>query len=129
MFFTGNGSTGAIALFVHLMQLNARIRPALDSTFEPESAVVLVSAYEHHSNLLCWRESGALVVEIKEAPNGGIDLEDLQEQVNEVWVPTLRLRSVRFLGLFGLLIGGGENREKKSSVNSCCGLWGWGAGV
>ena len=42
-------------------------------------AVVLVGPYEHHSNLLPWRESGARVVEIPEAGQGGPDLVALEE--------------------------------------------------
>ena len=42
------------------------------------SAVVLVGPYEHHSNLLPWRESGALVLEIDEAASGGPDLAQLE---------------------------------------------------
>ena len=44
--------------------------------------VVFVGPYEHHSNLLPWRESTAdLVVAIKEGSTGGVDLEDLRNQI------------------------------------------------
>jgi selenocysteine lyase/cysteine desulfurase len=44
-----------------------------------DAVVVFVGPYEHHSNLLQWRESIAhIVVEIKEAVNGGVDMEDLK---------------------------------------------------
>lgn len=35
--------------------------------------------YEHHSNILPWRESTALVVEVREDAGGGIDQEHLAE--------------------------------------------------
>jgi selenocysteine lyase/cysteine desulfurase len=41
-------------------------------------SVILVGPYEHHSNLLPWRESGAQVVEIAEAREGGVDLAHLE---------------------------------------------------
>ena len=33
--------------------------------------------YEHHSNILPWRESGAEVIEIEEAADGGPDMSQL----------------------------------------------------
>ncbi|MEO9461071.1 MAG: aminotransferase class V-fold PLP-dependent enzyme, partial [Marinomonas sp.] len=42
------------------------------------NATVLVGPYEHHSNLLPWRESGARVIEIPEAPDAGPDLAALK---------------------------------------------------
>ena len=46
------------------------------------SAVVFVGAMEHHSNLLPWRESSALVIEIKGQCNGLVDQADLAEQLH-----------------------------------------------
>ncbi len=42
-------------------------------------AVVLIGPYEHHSNILPWRESGAEVIEIAEARSGGPDMVDLEQ--------------------------------------------------
>src|SRR5690606_21426899 len=39
--------------------------------------------YEHHSNLLPWRESGAEVVEIAEAAGGGPDLDALASALGQ----------------------------------------------
>ena len=36
--------------------------------------MVVIGPYEHHSNILPWRESGAVVIEIPEAATGGPDL-------------------------------------------------------
>ena len=56
--FAGSGATAGINRLVHL--LGAR----------PGSTVIL-GPYEHHSNILPWRESGARVIELPEAPCGG----------------------------------------------------------
>jgi selenocysteine lyase/cysteine desulfurase len=45
--------------------------------------VVLVGPYEHHSNLLPWRESGAEVIEIGEASEGGPDLGHIEAALAE----------------------------------------------
>lgn len=46
------------------------------------SCVVFVGPFEHHSNLLPWRESAALVVQIPEDPaTGKLDLTALEEQL------------------------------------------------
>ena len=62
--FTGAGSTSAINLLISLLDLSGIV-------FSGGRAVVLVGPYEHHSNLLPWRESGAEVVEINEGLSGG----------------------------------------------------------
>jgi selenocysteine lyase/cysteine desulfurase len=71
--FTGSGATGAVAKLVGLLGLGAAApgpRP-----------VVLVGPYEHHSNLLPWRESAAEVVAIGEDGDGHIDLAELEAQL------------------------------------------------
>ncbi|MCL3883353.1 aminotransferase class V-fold PLP-dependent enzyme [Marivita sp. GX14005] len=68
--FTGAGSTAGINRIVGLLDLAALVRAG-------RRAVVLIGPYEHHSNILPWRESGAEVVEIAEAQGGGVDLDDL----------------------------------------------------
>ena len=62
--FTGAGSTSAINRLVSLLGLSGIIDRG-------KLAVVLVGPYEHHSNLLPWRESGAEVIEIREEVRGG----------------------------------------------------------
>mgnify|MGYP003637867982 CR=1 FL=1 len=44
---------------------------------EGKRPLVLIGPYEHHSNILPWRESGAEVIEIAEAAAGGPDMDDL----------------------------------------------------
>ncbi len=63
--FTGPGATSAVNRLVALCGI---------ADFTPGEASVFVGPYEHHSNILPWRESGAEIVEIDEAEHGGVDL-------------------------------------------------------
>src|SRR6056297_2965949 len=45
--------------------------------------VVFIGPYEHHSNILMWRESIAEVVEIKLNEEGHLDLGDLEKKVRD----------------------------------------------
>ena len=65
--FGGSGATTGLNQLVHLFDI------------KNTPSVVLVGPYEHHSNLLPWRESGAKVIEIAEAKEGGVDLNNLKE--------------------------------------------------
>lgn len=58
--FAGSGATAGINRLVSLLGANERTR-------------VLIGPYEHHSNILPWRESGADVVELPEGKGGGPD--------------------------------------------------------
>ncbi len=70
--FTGSGATAGINRLVGLLGVSA----ASGSAKRP---VVFIGPYEHHSNILPWRESGAEIIEIPEAVGGGPDQEVLQE--------------------------------------------------
>lgn len=72
--FTGNGATAAINRLVALTGAGSHTgsRPP----------VVFIGPYEHHSNILPWRESGAKVVEIPEHAAGGPELEILQQALH-----------------------------------------------
>lgn len=74
--FTGSGATSALNLLVHLFGVADAARAG--------AVHVLVGPYEHHSNILPWRESGARVTEINEAPGGGVDLDHLREVLDGV---------------------------------------------
>ncbi len=65
--FTGSGATAGINRLVNLLGLARMVR-------EGRKVVVLVGPYEHHSNLLPWRESGAQVIELPDCEQGGPDL-------------------------------------------------------
>ena len=69
--FTGAGSTAGINRIVGLLELEKLVRSG-------ERVVVVAGPYEHHSNILPWRETGADVIEIAEAESGGVDLADLE---------------------------------------------------
>ncbi len=66
--FTGSGATAGLSRL-----------PALLGVEEAANPVVVIGPYEHHSNLLPWRESKALVIEIPEGEGGGPDLAVLEE--------------------------------------------------
>ncbi|PCJ93151.1 MAG: aminotransferase [Hyphomicrobiales bacterium] len=71
--FTGSGATSAINRLVALSGVADNAGGSLP--------VVLVGPYEHHSNILPWRESGADVIEIPEGEGGGPDLKILKERL------------------------------------------------
>ncbi|WP_425043383.1 aminotransferase class V-fold PLP-dependent enzyme [Primorskyibacter sp. S87] len=65
--FTGSGATAGLNRLVRLLGVDEADRP-----------VVFIGPYEHHSNILPWRESKAEIIEIPEAPVGGPDLQALE---------------------------------------------------
>lgn len=74
--FTGSGATAGINRLVHLLGLRRAVQ-------EGRQPVVLIGPYEHHSNILPWRESGAQVIEIPEADCGGPCLRSLDAALTE----------------------------------------------
>lgn len=62
--FAGSGATAGLNRLVHLLGVPAAVARG-------ERPLILIGPYEHHSNILPWRESGAEVVEIPEAAEGG----------------------------------------------------------
>lgn len=71
-FFTGAGATAGINLLVSQLRIVDRVRAG-------KTVTVLTGPYEHHSNILPWRESGAHVIEVPEGIGGGPDLDVLDE--------------------------------------------------
>ena len=69
--FMGNGATAGLNRLVHLLEIPARC----DTGQQP---TVFIGPYEHHSNILPWRESGARIVEIPEGADGGPDMTALE---------------------------------------------------
>ncbi|MDT8873078.1 aminotransferase class V-fold PLP-dependent enzyme [Komagataeibacter rhaeticus] len=63
----------------------------LEATAASRRPVVFIGPYEHHSNILPWRESGAEVITIGEAACGGPDLEQLDRALAEADPARLRL--------------------------------------
>lgn len=72
--FTGSGATAGLNRMVLLLG-------TAEAVAAGRPVRVFVGPYEHHSNILPWRESGAEVIEIAEAPNGGPDLVQLAEKL------------------------------------------------
>ncbi|CAH0490865.1 unnamed protein product [Peronospora farinosa] len=75
--FTGQGSTSAVVKLVQVLglhQFNANAAP-------DQRPVVFVGPFEHHSNLLPWRETAADIVTIPEDKHGHMDLKVLQTQL------------------------------------------------
>ena len=80
--FAGSGATAGLNRLVSLLSVN-----------EARAPVVFIGPYEHHSNILPWRESRATVVEIPEAAEGGPDLEVLQVALSEYAACDLKIGS------------------------------------
>ncbi|CAM9887519.1 unnamed protein product [Pylaiella littoralis] len=79
--FTGTGATAAVAKLVSALGLDRSLPPGCEPSDRP---VIFVGPFEHHSNLLPWRESCGEVVTIGEdlSPGGGrLDLKALEGQL------------------------------------------------
>jgi selenocysteine lyase/cysteine desulfurase len=72
--FAGSGATAGLQKLVRLFGADQREKAG-------QRALVLLGPYEHHSNLLPWRESGAEVIELPEDARGGPDREALVNQL------------------------------------------------
>eukprot|EP00959_Pyramimonas_sp_CCMP1952_P219273 4584569-Pyramimonas_sp.AAC.2 len=69
---------------VHVLGLDAPLPPGVPKSERP---VVLVGPYEHHSNLLPWRESCAEVVTIPEDAHGCVDMAALSKALKQYSSP------------------------------------------
>lgn len=93
--FVGSGATAGLNRLVQLLgastaqERRAGSVSAIASFLGMRSAKrtrVIIGPYEHHSNILPWRESGAEVIEVGEDPLGGpdrIELHHLLEQTGD----------------------------------------------
>lgn len=90
--FTGSGATAGLNRLVTLLGADVRNeRAGFASLFNmgrSQRALVIIGPYEHHSNILPWRESGAEVVEIGEAPEGGPDRDELRRVLSRAHLYT-----------------------------------------
>lgn len=83
--FCGSGSTAAIKRIQEVMGIaipSIMREKALKYINNDERWVIFVGPYEHHSNILSWRQSLAEVVEIGLDDNGLIDMEALRLQLH-----------------------------------------------
>ncbi|XP_074556215.1 uncharacterized protein LOC141812060 [Curcuma longa] len=81
LLFCGSGSTAAIKRLQEVMgvAVPSLLRDAVLSQLPPAHRwVVFVGPYEHHSNLLSWRESLAEVVQVGLDEDGMVDIADLE---------------------------------------------------
>jgi len=76
LIFVGSGVTGAVSSLVQMLNVAEFCRNRPDAR-----AVVFVGPYEHHSNLLPWREANAEVVEIGLDKSGKIDTKQLEKEL------------------------------------------------
>ena len=72
--FGGGGATAGLNRLAALLRLRERVAAGA-------RVVVLIGPYEHHSNILPWREAGAELRMIPEAPGGGVDLAALETEL------------------------------------------------
>lgn len=82
--FAGSGATAGLNRLVHLLGV-------ADAAAQGETPAVFIGPYEHHSNILPWRESGAEVIEIPEGATGGPDLGALEQALVAVGPGRLRV--------------------------------------
>ncbi|MGP9791767.1 aminotransferase class V-fold PLP-dependent enzyme [Roseinatronobacter sp. NSM] len=82
--FAGAGATAGINRLVQLLGVPQALAAG-------GRVVVFVGPYEHHSNILPWRESGAEVVEIPEAATGGPDMDVLAQALAATGDAALRI--------------------------------------
>lgn len=70
--FAGSGATAGLNRLVSLLGV-------ADTVAAGGHVRVIVGPYEHHSNILPWRESGAQMIELGEGQDGGPDLDELRD--------------------------------------------------
>lgn len=84
LLFCGTGTTAAIKRLQEVMGIAvpSNLRDQVLKVIRTEERwVVFVGPYEHHSNLLSWRQSLAELIEIGLDDNGLIDMEELKEKL------------------------------------------------
>ncbi|MCZ4353982.1 aminotransferase class V-fold PLP-dependent enzyme [Roseovarius aestuarii] len=70
--FSGSGATAGLNRIARLLRIQERVRAG-------ERITVIHGPYEHHSNILPWRESGAEIRVARPGADGGVDLAHLEE--------------------------------------------------
>ncbi|CAF2071588.1 unnamed protein product [Rotaria magnacalcarata] len=73
LLFTGTGSTGAVHTLVSNFDFN--------DVNSRKNTIVMVSAFEHHSNILPWTETGVEVIRIPTTQQGILDLSVLKAKL------------------------------------------------
>lgn len=110
VFPAGSGTTGAIDKLIRILgvyQSNIFIEKLLYkfnhekhcdcilNYLEEQKPVVFISAYEHHSNEVQWRESYVDLVKISLTEEGLFDLEDLEQKISqEKYMNRMKIASI-----------------------------------
>ncbi|KAJ0976856.1 hypothetical protein J5N97_012330 [Dioscorea zingiberensis] len=84
LIFCGSGTTAAIKRLQEVMGVaipSTMRETVVEKLREEERWVVFVGPYEHHSNLLSWRQSTVDVVEIGVDDDGLLDIEALKQEL------------------------------------------------
>uniref|UniRef100_A0A7S1T6B5 Aminotransferase class V domain-containing protein n=1 Tax=Compsopogon caeruleus TaxID=31354 RepID=A0A7S1T6B5_9RHOD len=76
IFFTGNGVTGAINQFIHMLGLE-RKKPSYLQLIAHRRPVVFISEMEHNANFLPWKQCDVILVIISSRDDGLLDLDQL----------------------------------------------------
>jgi selenocysteine lyase/cysteine desulfurase len=71
---TGSGATAALNKLVHMLNIQKN---------DERKPVVFVGPFNHHSNILPWRESGAKIVNIGLNKFGLPDLDQLKKELEQ----------------------------------------------
>jgi len=73
--FTGSGTTAGIHKLIGILGLN---HPEI-----AQESVIFMGPYEHHSNILPWKETGARIVRIHENSKGLLDEDHLKYELKQ----------------------------------------------
>lgn len=80
VFYSGSGVTSAVNKLITMLGLT---HCGQTRRFSSDRPVVFIGPYEHHSNILPWRESKADVVHVRMTDDGHIDMTYLRRKLNQ----------------------------------------------
>ena len=96
--FVSSGATGAVHKLINALNGNDNTAsPAASSEASP-APIVIAGPWEHHSNLLPWREIADRVIQVEDDAEGKVDLTHLQTILEEV--RATRRQGQRVIGCF-----------------------------
>ncbi|OMJ66058.1 hypothetical protein SteCoe_37236 [Stentor coeruleus] len=64
-----------------IKHLNSHTQPSNPSNKKDDPPLVFISIFEHHSNILPWKEAGAEVIFISDNSQGELDIKELENQL------------------------------------------------